>query len=414
MTANSLPLLARQPILDKSLRVTAYELLCRPVPSESLQWQQQSGNEATTEVVIGALHEVGMEAVTGGLPAFVNFTQEWLTRTPPLPPKQMVIELLEHIPFSDEHAAAVKKLKSKGYRIAVDDFIGDATQAKWLPYADIVKVDLLGLPDGTDAAMLIERFNRPGLIWLAEKVESYEDFNAAKAAGYTLFQGYFYSKPQIIYGKRTPDSHIAVMRLLKALNDQEQDIDDIIRIISEDPQLSFRLMQMANSAAFSGGRTVTSLIRATMQLGLDRIRSWASLLALGKLSDKPQALRYQALFRGHLAREISLHYPALEADTAFTLGLFSLLDAMMDTDLSDVCARLSLKKDLTSALTEHLGDYGVILATVIACDTGQLDAIPWHALPISEAELEACQEAALNMTGQSSNLIDEDQAAGKA
>ena len=102
MTANSLPLLARQPILDKSLRVTAYELLCRPVPSESLQWQQQSGNEATTEVVIGALHEVGMEAVTGGLPAFVNFTQEWLTRTPPLPPKQMVIELLEHIPIPED------------------------------------------------------------------------------------------------------------------------------------------------------------------------------------------------------------------------------------------------------------------------------------------------------------------------
>lgn len=406
MTATTLPLLARQPILDRNLRVTAYELLCRPIPSDSSLWQHHNGNEATTEVVIGALHEVGMDAVTGGLPAFVNFTPEWLTRTPPLPPAQMVIEILEYIPFTAEALAAVQALRKLGYRIAVDDFTGDAAQARWLDYADVVKVDLLGLPAGTTAASLLQKFQRPGLMWLAEKVETHEQFAQAKDAGYALFQGYFYSKPQTLYGKRTPDSHIAVMQLLKALNDSRQDVNAIVRIISQDPQLSFRLMQMANSAAFSNGRTVTNLLRATMQLGLDRIRSWASLLALGKLSDKPPALRHQALFRGYLAREIALKYDDLEPDTAFTLGLFSLLDAMMDTELNDVCKRLALSPELTDALTGHTGSYGDILATVIACDRGRLADIPWTQLRISSDTLEQCVEAALHATGQSATLVE--------
>ncbi|MEE3191506.1 MAG: EAL domain-containing protein, partial [Pseudomonadota bacterium] len=198
------PLLARQPILDSNKAIYAYELLCRPIPDASEAWQDAHGNSATTEVVIGALHEIGMALVTGGRPAFVNFTADFLSIDLPLSPDEMVIELLEHIPATDKNINAVTRLKQQGFRIAVDDFTGDEAQATWLKYADIVKVDLPALGSPDNAGAVRKKFHREGLLWLAEKVETHEEFEHCKAAGYDLFQGYFFSKPVILFGRRTP------------------------------------------------------------------------------------------------------------------------------------------------------------------------------------------------------------------
>ena len=399
------PLLARQPILDKTQKVFAYELLCRPVPSETLEWQASNGNNATTEVVIGAIHEVGMSLVTGGLPAFVNFTEDWLAMDPLLSPADMVVEILEHIPLNEKNLKSVQSLRSKGYRIAVDDFTGSEDQAEWLKYADIVKVDLIGLKDIEDARVLINQYQRDDLTWLAEKVETHQEFEACKAMGYELFQGFFFSKPITLYGKRTPDSHLAVMQLLGVLNQTESDFDEITKVIRNDPQLSFRLMQIANSAAYNSGAPITSLQRAVTLLGLNKIRNWASLLALGKLSDKPAILQEQSLFRAYLAQNIAQYSKVLEPDIAFTLGLFSLLDAMMDTVLEDVCARIALPEALTQALVKHRGPYGLLLEAINAWEKGTPEKIQWDALVITPTELELCIENAIELSRATSGLL---------
>ena len=399
------PLLARQPILDRSQQVVAYELLCRPIPSETLEWQTSYGNNATTEVVIGAIHEVGMTLVTGGLPAFVNFTEDWLAIEPPLHPDDMVVEILEHIPLNDKNLNAVKVLKKLGYRIAVDDFTGSLDQAAWLEHADIVKVDLMGLSHPDQAGVLLNQYQREGLTWLAEKVETHDEFHRCKELGYDLFQGFFFSKPVTLYGKRTPDSHIAVMQLLGVLNQTESDFDEIIHVIRNDPQLSFRLMQIANSAAYNPGAPITSLQRAVTLLGLTKIRNWASLLALGKLSDKPVVLQEQSLFRAYLAQNMSKYSPDIEHDIAFTLGLFSLLDAMMDTVLEDVCARIALPEALTDALVNHNGPYGRLLEAINAWEKGTPEKIQWSALGLTPTELELCIENAIGISRATSGLL---------
>lgn len=399
------PLLARQPILDRSQKVFAYELLCRPVPSETVEWQESSGNSATTEVVIGAIHEVGMSLVTGGLPAFINFTEDWLAMDPPLSPADMVVEILEHIPLNERNLKSVQVLKDKGYRIAVDDFTGSLAQAQWLQYADIVKVDLIGLKHIEDARTIIQQYRREGLTWLAEKVETHEQFQACIDMGYDLFQGFFFSKPLTLYGKRTPDSHIAVMQLLGVLNQTDSDFDEIIKVIRNDPQLSYRLMQIANSAAYNPGAPITSLQRAVTLLGLSKIKNWASLLALGKLSEKPAILQEQSLFRAHLAQNIAQHNTALESDTAFTLGLFSLLDAMMDTQLDEVCRRIALPEALTDALIKHKGSYGLLLKAIDLWERGSPEAIDWKSLQITPTELELCIENAISVSRATSGLL---------
>lgn len=399
------PLLARQPILDRSQQVYAYELLCRPVPSETLQWQQLNGSSATTEVVIGAIHEIGMALVTGGLPAFVNFTEEWLAMDPPLNPADMVVEILEHIPLNERNLKSVQALKKLGYRIAVDDFTGGEDHAKWLNYADIVKVDLIGLNNLEEAGELKLRYQRDNLLWLAEKVETHEEFHRCREMGYDLFQGFFFSKPVTLYGKRTPDSHLAVMQLLGVLNQVESDFDQIVKVIRNDPQLSYRLMQIANSAAYNSGAPITSLQRAVTLLGLTKIRNWASLLALGKLSDKPAVLQKQSLFRAYLAQNMAQYSNALEPDVAFTLGLFSLLDAMMDTVLEDVCAKIALPDELTTALIKHSGPYGILLDAINAWEKGTPEKIQWNALSLTPSELEICIENAISVSQTTSSLL---------
>jgi len=398
MKQQPLPLLARQPILDRELRVVAYELLCRPIPSDNLVWQSANGDQATSEVVIGAMHEIGLELVTGGLPAFVNLTEQWLHTPLAIEPDHLVAEVLEHIKPTAANMAAVQILRDKGYRIAIDDYIGGAEQSLWLPLADIVKVDLLGLENMEMLGELKDKYQRPGLQWLAEKVENYNQYEYCKTIGYDLFQGYFYSKPMILYGHRLPDNQMAVLQLLQALNRKDADINEIGKILQTDPQLSFRLLQMVNSSAMGCTTKVTSIQRAIMMLGLDRIRNWTSLLALGRLDSKPRALQEQAMTRAFTAQELAGSNPSLEPDTAFTLGLFSLLDAFMDVSLEDICSRLVLPDNLSEGLLRHEGQYGALLQTLQLIEKGEWNKIPWKLIGITPEQMSPLLKRALVLT----------------
>ncbi len=385
------PLLARQPILDTSLKVVGYELLCRPLPEDTLAWQNEHGDRATSEVMISAFNDIGIDLVTGGLPAFINFTSHWLHNPPIMPANSLVAELLEYIPANEHNLAALRKLKKLRYRIALDDYQGDEEQTALFPLIDIVKVDIRRLPDLNQLPALIDKYKHHNLQWLAEKVETREEYRLCREAGCTLFQGYFFSHPDNVYGKRLPDNQIAVLQLLQILNDPDSSIEDVAAILQTDPQLSYKLLQIVNSAAVGLAREVTSISRAIVLAGLDRLKAWANLIALGRLQDKPAVLREQAVVRALLCKALVFSWPDLDDETAFTIGLFSLLDAFLDRPLAEICERLRLPAELTSALTEHSGDYGFILATTISMEQGRWDDIEWDVLQglgISPAQIE--------------------------
>jgi len=364
MTDTELPLLARQPILDHNLQVIGYELLCRPHPRDDEQWQQSQGDLATSEVMIGAYQELGFEKVTGGLPAFVNFTRNWLFNPPAVSSNMLVAEVLEYIEADEHTIAALEKLRRMNYQIALDDFLAEPHQIELLPYVDIVKVDILRLPQISDLHSMIQQHQRPGLTWLAEKVETPEEYEICRTAGCTLFQGYFFAKPVTMYGKRLPDNKASVLQLLEQLSKDDADVNQITRTLQTDPQLSFRLLQLVNSAATGCVTEVSSIQHALMLVGLDKIKSWATVLSLGQLVNKPDALREQAVFRGFLTQELAARQSNLDLNTAFTLGLLSLLDAFLDIDMEEICQRLKLPQELSHALLSHTGPYGAILNLV--------------------------------------------------
>ena len=373
MSNASTLLMARQPILNNQGKTVAYELLCRSVAVDSIQAQSDNGTMATGEVIIGAFHDLGIDTITNGLPAFVNLTESWLNTPPAVKAHKLICEVLEYISATPTNIEAVKQLRKQGFKVALDDYTGDHEQSKWIPHVDIIKVDISALLPGHSTASLYQQHQRENLIWLAEKVETFDEFERCKAEGYSLFQGFFFSRPAPLYGVRKNDSQFAVMRLLKAINNENSTMLDISNAIQSDPQLSYRILQFINSASVAKVTEITSVHHAATMAGVSRIKSWANMLALGRLDHKPRALLEQALSRAYLCQMLAQKQNGVDQHTAYTTGMFSLLDAFIDTPLEDICSKLELSAVMSSALLKQEGCYGETLSLAIAINKGN-----WH------------------------------------
>lgn len=377
MPNSSRVLLARQPIFDQKLDTIGYELLCRPIPMADEEWQIMSGDAATNDVLLSAFDQLGIEEVTAGQPAYINFTEHWLKNPPPFTPKHVVIEILEHIQASAENVAAVKRLKQAGFQIALDDYHGDPSQDDFLPYIDIIKVDLKTTADIQQVEAIISSKGRDRYCWLAEKVETQHMYDACLEIGFERFQGYFFSRPSDIYGNKESNNKTVVLDLLSSLQDPDIGIEELESKISADPSLSFRLLKLVNSASFAQQSKVDSIQRAIMIAGLHQVKSWVTMLSLADLEDKPKELRVQSLQRAHFCAHLSDCVSKIDRDVAFTAGLLSNIDAFFDAPMSELLNKIHLTDDIKDALLERKGRLGFVYTTVRAMELGQWDKIRW-------------------------------------
>jgi EAL and modified HD-GYP domain-containing signal transduction protein len=370
-------LLARQPIFNKELVTIGYELLYRPIPNDNENWQRESGDLATNEVLVSAFDDIGLHDLTAGCPAYINFTEHWLSNPPPFNPKNVVIEILEHISPTPENIKAIIALRKKGFLIALDDYLGDPKQDPFLPYIDIIKLDVLACKSMDKVQEIIERKGKDTFLWLAEKVENKEVFEACLAAGCDYFQGYFFSRPVNIYGNKLSTKKQLILELIIALQDEKITPKELERLLSKDPSLSFRLLRLVNSAAFKQQSNVDSLQRAVAVTGLDQIKTWVLMLSLGRLEDKPPELYKQSLQRALFCQFLANSIPKIRTDIAFTAGLFSNLDAYFDIPLVDLIEKIDLQEDIKEALTKKTGKLGFIFTTVIKMERGEWQNIRW-------------------------------------
>ncbi|WP_156495327.1 EAL and HDOD domain-containing protein, partial [Oleiphilus sp. HI0128] len=224
---------------------------------------------------------------------------------------------------------------------------------------------------------------------LAEKIETPEQFKRCHELGCDLFQGYFLSKPEIIKGKKIAAGKMTIINLISEIQAPEIDMDGLTSIISRDPALSFKLLKLINSAAFKRSNTIDSIHKAVTLLGIDKIKSWASLLALSKLDDKPEALHYMALVRALMCERLSEYIEPSLKDQFYTVGLLSCLDAFFDQSLSDIVSHISLAPGINDALTLLKGNAGLALSTTIAFEQSEWQKLDWTAL--AKFELNAKQ-----------------------
>ena len=341
------PLFARQAIFNKQLHVEAYELLFRGEPS--VNNADFDGDKASSHVLLYAFGERNIEDIIGKKDAFINFTRSLLICPPPLPVSQLVIEVLEDVTPDPALLRSLGELKKQGYRIALDDFLLTEHSKHLLPFADIIKIDVLHLSpaDVREHLRLLSDGKRK---FIAEKIETHEQFKLCCELGFDYFQGYFLAKPQLVAGQKAAQGTLSILQLMSKITANNADFKGVAQVLSSDPGLSFRLLKMVNSPTFSNGRTVESLSQAIAMVGLDRIRNWATFLLLASNSHKPVELCVISSTRAKLCELLAAASGACDANQAFTVGLLSMLDAHLDLPMSKILGQLNLSADINNAL----------------------------------------------------------------
>ena len=376
--SENLPLLARQPIFDGKMKVVAYELLCRDTNENRAIFDDP--DQASSQVMLRAFTDLSIEDVVGKHRAFINFTRKLLDTNPPFSPKQLVIEVLEDVAVDDGLIERLKALRAEGYTIALDDFELSEQTLPLVELADIIKLDVLSLSEGQlqETVSFLKQYD---LTLLAEKVETYEMLEHCKALGFELFQGYFLSRPKLITGRKVTENRQAILQLLAQLNDTNTEVEEIEQLIARDPVLSYKLLRLINSAAFNLVTQIDSLRQAITLLGLLQIRSWVTLLAMSNIEGKPQELANISMTRARFCQLLGQTLTgSRRADSHFTVGLLSLLDAFMDTPMDELLAKISLNQDLVTALLTLEGPEGKALKIAMTYERGDWDNIDWDYL----------------------------------
>ncbi len=344
---------ARQPIFLKNQRVFAYELLFRSGLENYFDSTQDSG-QATSKVISHSFLMIGISKITDGKKAFINFNKEMLhSEYASLFPKDItVVEVLEDVAVTPEVVAACRNLRRKGYVVALDDFQYDPEFIPLLELAQVVKFDLrqTGMEE---LARQVKAVSPYKVRLLAEKVETIEEFEQAKALGFDLFQGYFFKKPNIITGRDIPGSKIQYLRILQQIQDENYDYEKLAHLVSRDVSLSYKLLRYVNSAYFSLRREVQAVQDAIAMLGEINLRKWLSLMLLAYLAtDKPPELLRLSIMRGSFCEQIAKLLPvtAIRPAEFYTVGMFSLLDAMLNQSMARLVDELNLGGAVRDAL----------------------------------------------------------------
>ena len=395
---------ARQPILDTHGCVAAYELLFRDRDISQCS-EDIDGDAATASVIATSMLVVGLDELTNGKPAFINFTRNLLLSGVPsmLPPKKVTVEVLESVEPDTDVIAACRKLKQEGYVLALDDFVFAEKYEPLIDLADIIKVDFRQTGDWEARRAVLQQCDRESMRFLAEKVESHDEFRQACELGYTLFQGYYFQTPDIVHRRDVPASKVQCMRLISEINNPVVEIANLERIICHDVALSYKLLRFINSAYFGLKVQIESIRHALTLLGLRDVQKWASIVVLSTIGqDKPQELMVTSLVRARFCEMLAPHLgmPGRAPDF-FLLGLFSCIDGFMDQPMDALVDELPLGDDVKAALQGTDNRFHDALQMVRLYETGAWASIAqWAArLDLDEVQLPEHFLAAIKWAG---------------
>jgi c-di-GMP-related signal transduction protein len=363
--------IARQPIFDARIQVQGYELLHRSGWTNAFEGGDP--DQATVEVLNGSLLVNRFQDLTDGKRGYINVPRNVLVQDflELLPPELAVIEVLETVGPEPEVLAAMRRLRRKGYTIALDDFVDPKANKRLLQLADIIKVDFKQT-GSADREALVECCQRPGLVFLAEKVETHKEFEEAKSLGFELFQGYFFCKPETTVSHDLPRSTANYIELLKEVMRDELNLGRLERVIQREQSLSAKLLRYINSIHFGVQDEILSIKQALIHLGERPLRRWGMLMALAGIGEgKPNELVRTCLVRARfcetLSREANLDADSLDL---YLTGMFSGLDALVDRPLDLALEQLGLNPDIGAAIRGDGSGLSSAFGLAVACEQG--------------------------------------------
>jgi EAL and modified HD-GYP domain-containing signal transduction protein len=357
---------ARQPILDKSKNLFAYELLFRD--SIDNVFPDIDGDEATSKMIEASQFNMGISGFTGNKPAFINFTLETLNQGYPemLTPDEVVVEILETIKPGKKLLSLCKELHKKGYTLALDDYEHQNVWVHFYPFIKIIKIDIQqsSIDDIKEVLGAVKDY--PHIKMLAEKVETYEEYDQMMNLGFDYFQGYFFAKPEMVKTKSLSPSQMAMAELLYETSKTDLDLNNITSVFERDVSLSYKLLRYANSAIFKRRSEISTIKQALVILGSGELKRFIGLMfAVTANPDKPSELINMAMTRAKFCELVAQEKSAqLDVSIAFLTGLLSMIDAILDEDMASILEKLPLSQDIKDPLLTKKGIMAALIKLV--------------------------------------------------
>ncbi len=368
--------LARQPIFDRKKRLFAYEILYRG-DLKNVFPRSVDGEVATSTVLAHSLFNVGLSTITGDKKALINFTEKHLLEKTPtqVPSSICVVEILEDVPASEKVLVACNELKQAGYTLALDDYTFEKSLDPFLELVSILKIDFHAVSMARIKKQLPLISNKHNIKFLAEKVENNEEYKESLEMGFDYFQGYFFSKPEILKNKKLDVAQVSLLSLIREVNRDDFSFSRVEKMITADVALSYKLLRYINSAFYSLVSNVKSIKHALTYLGEKGARQFISLAVASELAGgKTPELTKTAIVRAELCKLLSLKTNSKQDESQlFLLGLFSLLDAMLDMSMSYLLERLPLAGEFKEALIDKKGPLAPYIMAVKSYERGDLD-----------------------------------------
>ena len=401
--------LGRQPILDRTQQIVAYELLFR-TSSGSNAALIEDDFMATAEVVVRAFVEMGLANVLGNYSGYINVDERFLASelVELLPRDRVVLEILETVQLTPAVVTRLRELRQKGMRLALDDFTHlRPEQVPVLDLVEIVKVDLLGL-QADEIPPIVEYLHRWPLKLLAEKIDDSEQFQHCLQLGFELFQGYYFAKPTVLVGRRVDPARIGVLRLINlVIGDAEA--NTLEREFKRHPNLTYKLLRLVNSVAFGVATQIDSLRHAITILGRRQLQRWLQLLLFTQRAEgvPGQPLFALAATRGKLM-ELMMDSIAPgdrgQDDQAFMVGALSLLDVLFGMPLPDLLMELNLADAVRSALLNGEGLLGRLLSIVRALEQNRFADVIALLAELPRLSLSQVNQAQIQALGWANEL----------
>jgi EAL and modified HD-GYP domain-containing signal transduction protein len=384
---------ARQPIFGKDKEIYGYELLFRD--SMSNFFPDIDGDTASSKILSNSFLTIGIEQLTGKKVAFINFTQDLLLKQIPLlfPRDRLVVEILEDVEPNEEVINACRDISEKGYELALDDFFYRSNSVPLIALAHVVKIDFRATPL-EEVKDYVNKLSTYNVNLLAEKVETYKEFEQATELGFEYFQGYFFSKPEIISGKGISTPAMNLLEIVAEANKEDFEFSRLEQVIQRDVTIAYKLLRYINSAFFRRVCEISSIKQAIVLLGWKGLRSFLSLITMADLAEnKPGELIRTSIMRSKFCELIGgLNGSHANQPELFTLGLFSLIDAILDDTMENLMEKLPLSSRIKDPLLHGRGELVDYLKMAVSYEKGDWEGVRKYSeiLHLDEAKLPGC------------------------
>lgn len=390
-------LLASQPIYSSAKKLFGFELLFRN--EDNLSVAEYGADSATNEVLLNLCTGITEQYDLYSRPMFINLSKNLLVSESflPLPAEGTIIDLPRAIKPTPDVLAAIKKLKKQGFSFALDNFNFDPHLQPLVKLVNYIKVDVLH-ENPKSLQRKMSRYQRYPVTWIAVRVEKEEQFIDFRQLGFDLFQGYFLARPLPVRGHLIRGSLHDSIGLINAVNQPGIEIEELTKIVAQDPTLSMQLLKIVNSPACALTRTISSLKDAVTYLGLNQVRKWATMIAMMNNSKSCTGTVRLILTRAKACENYATTSIFANSDQAFLVGLLSGTQLLFGVEIEVFMEKVRLKTEIETAVVTHAGILGQILHEVLRTERSIM--VKYSPLPLPKGELLNAYTSANNWTEQ--------------